>query len=81
MARRARGGRRSAARPTHAPFTHDGGRKAARLFLACRELATAVVVSSDVQAIGVITVSCAGWVCGFPEGLALVSVDCTCAPA
>jgi DNA-binding LacI/PurR family transcriptional regulator len=65
--------------PDASPFTYEGGRKAARLLLARRELPTTVMVSSDVQAIGVIRVSCGARDADSPS-LALVSVDGTRAP-
>jgi LacI family transcriptional regulator len=65
--------------PDASPFTYEGGRKAAGLLLARRELPTAVMVASDVQAIGVISVSCGARDADSPS-LALVSVDGTRAP-
>jgi LacI family transcriptional regulator, galactose operon repressor len=67
-------------RPTHTPFTYEGGRKAARLLFARRERPTAVVVSSDVQAIGVVSAT-AELGLRIPEDLAVVSVDGTRAAA
>lgn len=70
----------AAPRPTHTPFTYEGGRTAARLLFARGEPPTAVVVSSDVQAIGVISAT-AELGLRVPEDLAVVSVDGTRAAA
>jgi LacI family transcriptional regulator len=67
-------------RPTHTSFTYEGGRAAARKLFARRQPPTAVVVSSDVQAIGVISAS-ADLGLRIPEDLAIVSVDGTRAAA
>jgi LacI family transcriptional regulator len=71
---------RSAVCPTHTPFTYEGGQSAARLLLARRVPPTAVMVSCDVQAIGVLSASCGARHADF-EGLPLVSVDGTHAAA
>lgn len=67
-------------RPTHTPFTYEGGRTAARQLFARRHPPAAVVVSSDVQAIGVVSAS-AELGLRIPDDLALVSVDGTRAAA
>lgn len=67
-------------RPVHSAFTYEGGRHSADRLLSRRTRPTAIVVASDVQAIGAISAA-AELGLRIPEELALVSVDGTRAAA